>query len=86
MGVAALGDRAMDGSVQGPHTRGCRDRRLYGEQGRTGARGAPGTDLQHDKGGSRQGTWARLAGGARQGSLGGVWGGGGEGGGGLGVG
>ena len=36
MGAAALGDRAMDNSGQGPHARGCKDRWLDGEQGMNG--------------------------------------------------
>ena len=41
------------------------------------AHGKGGSEAGHDKGGSMQGTWARLAGGTRQGKLGGGGGGGG---------
>ena len=42
VGAAALGDRASDGSEQGPHALGCRDRRLGGEQGMNGRKQGSG--------------------------------------------
>ena len=79
MGAAALGDLAMDDSGQGPQARGCRDRRLGGEQGTNGHKQGSGHSRRARQRGSMQGTWARLAGGARQGRLGGGGGGGGGG-------
>ena len=42
VGAVTLGDRAMDGSGQGPHVRGCWDRRLGGEQGTSGRKQGSG--------------------------------------------
>ena len=42
MGATALGDRAMDGSGQGPHAHSCRDRWLGGKQGTNGRKQGSG--------------------------------------------